>query len=230
MQQGCLPRGRVLEEAEQCACRGAPGRLELDCEELALRCGPEEPEVDTERDDAVVTLEPVGGRLRGLLGRRKEGVDPSPQAVAPRAPRGVAEAIDGEEGGCGQGVRRGERKVGEARQARLEAVHDVEPAVGEGESEVRPHGHRDAHVRSARQRDRGADRDDLRVGAALERSSTCEQVACARRRREHRHLVTELPERRGRAFHVRVHLVWLRPRKWRDEADAEAHAVASYNL
>ena len=197
-----------------------------------FRRRPEEAEVDPERDDAVVTLEPLGGCHRGLFRCREEGVDPSSQAVASRAARGVAEAIDGEEGGCGQGVRRGEREVRKARQAWLEAVHDVETAVGESESEVCPHRHRDAHVRSARQRDRGADRDDVRVGAALERSSTCEQVACARRGREHRHLVTELPERFGRPFHVRVHLVWLRPRERRDEADAEAHAsqVTTCNL
>ena len=105
---------------------------------------------------------------------------------------GYAEPVDREERRRRERVRRVEREVREAREARLEPVHDVEAALGQREAEVRSHADRHAHVRPSRERDRRADRDDLRVVAALECSAAGQQVARARRRREDRH-------RRGRA-------------------------------
>jgi CDGSH-type Zn-finger protein len=54
-----------------------------------------------------------------------------------------------------------------------------------------------------------------------------EEIAGARGRRQHGDLVSEPSKRLRCSVHVRVDLMWLRPREWRDEADAEAHGRAS---
>ena len=117
-----------------------------------------------------------------------------------------------------------EREVGQARKSRLEPMHHVEAPARQRQSQVRPYGDGDAHARPAGDRDRRADCDHLLLGAPMQRTPPGEQVTRARRRRQHRHLVSEPPKRGGCSLHVRVHLVRLRPRKRRDEADAKAHA------
>jgi len=102
-------------------------------------------------------------------------------------------------------------------------VDDVEPASTEREQEVCAHADGDAEVRAPRDRDGRPDRDHLPFEPSLERASAVEEVPSPGRGSEHRDLVPELPERLGGALHVRVHLVRLRPRERRDEADAEAH-------
>jgi hypothetical protein len=103
-------------------------------------------------------------------------------------------------------------------------MHDVEAAARERESQVRADGDRDAHVRSPRERYGRADCDDVGVdGAPLQCTSTGDEISGARRRREHRHLVPEATQGVGGSADVHVHLVRLRPREWRDEADAETH-------
>ena len=109
-------------------------------------------------------------------------------------------------------------------------MHDVVAPAGERQSQVGAYGDRHAHARPAGDRDRRADGDDLLVGAALQRPAPREQVARARRRRQHGHLVAEPPQRGGGSLDVRVHLVRLRPRERRDEADAEAHARPKLQL
>ena len=209
MEERRLPVRRVLEEAEQRTRRCAAGRLQLDREESTLRRGAETLDVHSERDDVVVTFEAVGGRACRLLGRGEQGVDPCSQAVAPGAPCRVTEPVDREERRSGQRVSRAEREVRKTRKSGLETVHDVEAAVCECEAEVGPHCHRDAHVRAPRDRDRRPDGDDVRVGSALQRPSTGEQITRPRRRGEHRDVMTEPPESCGRSVHVRVDLVRL---------------------
>ena len=82
-------------------------------------------------------------------------------------------------------------------------------------------------MRSTRDGDRGPDSDDLGFGAALEGAATREKVTRSRRGRKHGHLVAEPAKPNRRAGDVRVDFVRLRPRKRRDEADAEAHSRAS---
>ena len=106
-------------------------------------------------------------------------------------------------------------------------MYDVVPATREREPEIRAHCDRHAHVRSARDGDRGPDSDDLRFGPALKGAAACEKVTRSRRGRKHGHVVAEPAERSGRAGDVRVYFVRLRPRERRDEADAEAHSRAS---
>jgi hypothetical protein len=224
MDQRRLPAGRVVEKTKQRPCRLPSGRFELDHDDVLLRLRGELVEVDPERDDRVLALEALCGRLGSGRRGREERVDPRSEAVAPRPSRRVREAVDGEERRGGQCVGRGESEVREARKSGLEPVHHVEAAVRQSKSKVRAHGDRDAHVRSPRERDRRADRDDVLVGSPLQRSSPGEEVSGARGRREHRHVVAETPKRGGGAPDVHVDLVRLRPREGRDEADAKAHA------
>ena len=233
VEQRGLPVGRALEEPEKSACRRAAGDLELDRDEVALRGRAESRQVHAEGNDPVVALEALGRRLRGLVRGREQRIDTRSQPVATGAPRGVDQAIDGEERRRGQRVRRREREVREAREARFEAVDDVEAATREREPQVRADRDRDAHVRSPRERDRRADRDDVRVvGRLLERAATGDEVARARRGRKHGHLVPEATQRGGGSVDVRVDLVRLRPRERRDEADPETHPaqVTTCNL
>ena len=157
-------------------------------------------------------------------GGREERVDAGSEAIAAGTPRGVREAIDGEERGRSERVRRVQREVGQAWETRLESVHDVEAALGQRKAEVRSHGHRHAHVRPSREWNRRADGDDLRIVAALERTTPGQQVTRSRGGRQDRHRMAALAKRSRRAVDVRVHLVRLRPRERRDEADAETHS------
>ena len=137
-----------VEEPQQRARGLSAGRLQLDDDEVALGPRPEALEVDPERDERVLALEALCSRLGRLRGRREQGVDPGSQPVASRAPRRVSETVDGEERRRRQGVRRREREVREARQARLEPVDDVEAAVCQRKPQVCPDGDRNAHVRA----------------------------------------------------------------------------------
>jgi hypothetical protein len=47
------------------------------------------------------------------------------------------------------------------------------------------------------------------LSIALQGASAFEQIACPRRRREHRHVVPSAAQGLRRALHVRVHLVRL---------------------
>ena len=224
MHERGFPARELRQEPKQSARRRPTGNLELDGDHISLRRRGERVEVEAERNDDVLALEAVACRLRGLLGGREERVDAGSEAIAAGAPRGVCEAVDGEERGRSERVRRVQREVGQAWETRLESVHDVEAALGQREAEVRSHGDRHAHVRPSREWDRRADGDDLRIVAALERSAPGQQVARSRRRRQDRHRMAALAKRSRRAVDVRVHLVRLRPRERRDEADAETHS------
>ena len=76
MEQERLPAGGRLEQAENGTCGRAAGGLELDDYEVSLRSGLKELEIDSERDDPVVTLEPLGRGHGGLRRRCEERIDP----------------------------------------------------------------------------------------------------------------------------------------------------------
>src|SRR6266508_671313 len=102
-------------------------------------------------------------------------------------------------------------------------MHDVVATLAEREQDVRADPDRHSHLTAARDWHRRPDRDDVRSCAAEERSPSVDQVARTRRRRENADMVAELTEATGDASHVLVHVVWLRPRKRRNEADPERH-------
>ena len=224
MHERGFPARELLQEPKQSARRRATGNLELDGDHVSLRRRGERAEVEAERNDGVLALEAVARRLRGLLRGCEKRVDAGSEAVAAGASRGISEPVDREERRRSERVRRVQREVGQAGESRLEPVHDVEAALGQREAEVRSHGDRHAHVRPSREWDRRADGDDLRIVAALERPAPGQEVARARGRRQDRHRMAALAERFRRAVDVRVHLVRLRPRERRDEADAETHS------
>ena len=225
VQQVQLPVREAGERANERACDRPPSDLELECDDATLSPRPEGVGVDADRHDAVVAFEPLGGGGHGLHGAREERVHPDPQTVATRPPSRVPEALGREERRRRQRMRRGEREIREARGGRLDAVYDVEVAPPQRKLEVRPDADRHPEVRPARDRDRRPDRDHLAVDAALEGAPAVEQIPGARGRRQHGDLVPEPAKRLRRPVHVHVHLVWLRPRERRDEADAEAHVA-----
>ena len=128
-QQEELPAPELLEDAEGRPQQGPVGRAPLEHRGALLAPGPEETGVDSERNDPVVAREPLGRRCRDLGRDRGEGVDPAQQAPPLRAAGRVAEPLGREEGCHRQLGRVSKGQVGEARQARLEAVDDVEPAA-----------------------------------------------------------------------------------------------------
>ena len=163
---------------------------------ISLRFGArrEELEVDPGREDAVVAGEALGGRRGDLGGGGEQRVDPSEQLLAQRAARRIAEPLRREERRDGERLGVSEREVGDARQARLEAVDDVEAALAQGERDVRADADRNAEARAAGDGDRRPDRDHLRGLAAVQRAAAGEQVGRAARWSEHRDRV---PERRA---------------------------------
>ena len=198
--------------------------MQLDDDQVALRRGAEELEVDAGRDDAIVAGEAQRGGGGRLCRRGEESVDPAEQLVPQRAARRVAEAVRAHERGHGERLRVAQREVGDARQAGLEAVDDVVAALLEREAEVRAHADGHAQARASRHGHRRTDRDHLGVGAAAERAAAREQVGPAARGRQHGHRVTEAAERLRDASDVLVHVVRLRPRERGHEADAKGHA------
>jgi hypothetical protein len=150
---------------------------------LLLRRG-EELGVDAERHDLVTAGEAELGGLSRLGARGEQRVEPAQQALALRLARRVREPLRREEGRGREGGRVAKRQVREARQPRLEAVHDVEAGL-QGEREVRPHADRHAHAAAARDRHRGAEGDELGIEAVPERAASRCEVAGPVGRGEH---------------------------------------------
>ena len=233
VQQVQLPAVEVTQEPDERTGHRPPRDLELGRDDRSLPVRSEDGRVDSEREQPVIALEALRGGGERLLRRGEERVDPDSQSVASRSPRWIAEALGREERRGRQSIGgRGEREVREARKAGLDAVDDVVASPLQREREIRPDADGDSEVRSARDRDRRADRDHVwRLRAsALERPAPGEQVTRSRRGSQHRHLVSDPAERGSCAFDVRVDLVRLRPREGRDEADPETHGRASVAL
>src|SRR5262245_16139895 len=135
-------------------------------------------------------------------------------------------------GGDGQSPRVAKREVGQARDARLVDVHDVEAIAGQRELEVRSHPDGNAEAAPAGDGDRGPERDralQRRSFAAqsLQSAPPGRQVRRAARRREDNDLVPPGSELGGSARNMVVDRVRLRPRKRGDHADPEAHGSDS---
>ena len=205
-------------------------RAPLDDEAPSCRGSAEELEVDADGQDPVVAGEARGRRLRHCGTRRREGVH-APEQLLPLLPPGwVSEALRRVEGRHGELPRRvAEREVGEAREARLVRVDDVEAVARERELEARPHPQGDAEPAAARDGNGRPHRDDVLEREALadellQRPAACGEGGRPPRRGEDDDLVPATAQRLGRARHVVVDRVRLRPRERGDHADAEAHA------
>ena len=182
-----LRRELAGERPQQRPLRLAP----LEHDDLPLRGGREALEVDAGRHELVPPGEALGRRLRRRRARREQRVEPPEQALAARARGRIREPLRREERRDRQGRGVAEREVGEARQARLEAVDDVEVARRERDGEVRADADRHADPAPPRDRHGRAERDELRVAeAARERAPARAEVAGAVRRPEHGDLVT----------------------------------------
>ena len=134
--------GQRAQRPHDRAGQRALARSPLEHDESALVARAEALEVDAGRDHAVVAGEALGRGLGGRLRGRDERVDPAEQPLALRLARRVAEPLGREEGRDREGPRVAQREVREARQARLEAVHDVvarrAPARARGSPARRP--------------------------------------------------------------------------------------------
>ena len=176
------------------------------------------------RHEPVVAVEAICGCGHGLFRGGEERVDPDPQPISSRPPRRVAEPLGREERRRSERVGRCEREVREARKAGLEAVDDVEVALGG----ARARGLREPPpgLRCASAARSGS---TARSRSRLGRCPRCRARRPARRsraREDGASTVTSWPSRRRALRHavdVGIHLVRLRPREGRDEADAEAH-------
>ena len=165
--------------------------------------------------------------FRDLVARRQKRVDACEQPLPLRAARRVAEALGREEGRNRERPRVPEGEVREARQSRLEAVHDVEPAARECEREARAHADRNSHPASSRDRDGRADGDQLRrlVEGAEQRTPPGGEVAGAVRGSQDGDGMAAVPQLARQPVHVLVHVVRLRPGERRDERDPHGDRV-----
>ncbi len=175
--------------------------------------------VDAGRDDEVVAGKAFLGRVAHVVGEGDQRVDPPQQLLPLRACRRVPEPVDGGEGRDPERVRVAEGQVGERRQPRVEPVHEVVRALLERLAEVRLHAHGDAELRPARHRHRRAHGEHVGLLAAQQRAPPGQQVGRPGGRRDHRHLVAARPQGTRDACDVVVHVVRLRPRKRRHQAD-----------
>ena len=138
--------GQLVHERTQQRPLGLPP---LEHDEALLGRRREPLQVDAERYDLVAAGEAEGRGVRRRLARREERVEPPEQTFALRPPGRVAEALRREERRRRQRRRVTQREVGEAREAGLEAVDDVEASGGERERKVGAHANRHAHAAAA---------------------------------------------------------------------------------
>ena len=118
-------------------------------------------EIDAERQRPVVAGEAPGRGLRGARARGGQRVDAAEELLALLLPRRVAEALGGVERRDCEAARIAQREVGEARDARLVDVDDVEAVARERELEVGLHADRHAEAAAAGDWDRGAQCDHV---------------------------------------------------------------------
>jgi len=164
---------------------------------------------------------------RGRVARRHERVETREQSVALRFARRIAESVRRDEGRHGERLCVAEREVGEARQTRLEAVHDVEAAECERQRQVRARADRDADPASTRDRNRRPEGDNVRVEPVEQCAPARGQIARAVGGREDRDGVSDSAELGRDPRDVLVDVVRLRPGERRDETDPKAaHATS----
>jgi hypothetical protein len=159
-------------------------RTQLDHDRALLGRRLEEAEVDARREQAVVAGEPFRRGVPDALGEGEQRVEPRKEPFALRAGGRVAQPVDRAEGSDCERGRVAKCEVRERRQPRLEAVDDLEVALGEREREAGAHADRDPHLRAPRDRYRRPDGDHVRGAALQQRSPARPQFGGACRRRE----------------------------------------------
>ena len=218
-----LPVRQLAEGALDCSGQRTLDRAPLEHDELPLLAGLEELRVHSFRDDPVLAREALGRGMGSFRRRGDERVDPPEQLLALRLRGRVPEPFGREEAGDAQSPRVPEREVREARQPRLEAVDDVELSSGERRGQVRADADREADPAPPRDRDGRAERDQRRRDAVTQRAPAGGEVCRVIRGREDADRVAALPECVCDAGDVFVHVVWLRPREGRHQADSQGH-------
>ena len=186
---------------------------------FVLAAGREERRVDAGREQPVVAGEALLGRLARRLGERDQRVEAREQLLALRAGRRVAEPVRRRERRDAQRVAVAEREVGERRQAGLEAVHDVEPPCCSASDRFActPTG-----TPICERREIGTAGPTAITSALSPRCSARRPASRSAARVDgamHRHFVAEPPQFDRDAADVLVHVVRLRPRERRHQAD-----------
>ena len=157
----------------------------------------------------VVAGEPLGRALDRAGGRAEERVDAGEELRALVLARRNGDPLGGEERGGRRRLGLEQRCRGEAREAGLESVHDVERADREGGREVGADAHRQGHALRQGGGDGGADRDDVTDRASLEGAAALEQVGGTRRGGDDGDEVAAPAQRLRRTAHVLVDVVRL---------------------
>ena len=173
--------------------------------------------------ERVVAREALRGDVDRLLGRCEQRIDAGEQLGPLILPVAQQNRLGREERrGCDR-LRLEQCRVRQARQARLDAVDDVEAAERECGREVGAHADRECDALGQRRRHGRTDRHDVSELAALKCAPSLLEVGCARGRGDHGHAVAAGAQGRCGAPDVLVDVVRLRPGERRDEADAKAH-------
>ena len=177
-QQHDLPVRELVEREEDAAGDDALVRPELDDDALLLGGGGEQRRVHAGREHPIVAGEPELGRCADVVRQCDQRVEAGEELLALGARGRVAEPVRRGERGHGERVGVAEREVGERRDAGIEAVDDVEGALGERLVQVRLYAHRHAELRAARHGDGRPDREDVAALAGEEGAAAREQIAC----------------------------------------------------
>ena len=125
-QQEQLPVGELFQRAKHAPQQSALVWTPLEDDQVPFGAGSEQRRVDSLADDSVLARETHGRRLGRLLARRDECIHACEQPVALGLAGRVAKPLGREERCDRQRLRVAQREVRQRRQARLEAVHDVE--------------------------------------------------------------------------------------------------------
>ena len=162
-----LPPWQAAEGAEDGAepreVLGPP----LDDEARPGRSRLEQGTVDPEGQHPVVAREPGRRSVRGGPAGCRQRVDAAEELLALLLARRVAEPLGRVERRHGQTACVAERQVGEAGDAGLVHVDEVEAVAGECQVEVRPHADGNPEAAPAGDRDRRAERDRPRERRSL---------------------------------------------------------------
>lgn len=219
-----LPAGLVLELAHERAQERPLALAPLEHDALLLSRRDEQPGVDPLGDELVAAREARRGSSGDLGCRREERVDAGEQPLALRLARRIGEPLRREERRRRECTGVAEREVRQARQARLEAVHDVEAAAREREREAGANADGNAHPAPPRDRHGRAERHEVpeRVAISKQRPASFAEIAGAVRRREDGHVVAALPQLPRQRCDVLVDVVRLRPGERRHESDTHA--------
>jgi hypothetical protein len=136
-QEDELPVGQLAKRAHDGPRERSLSGTPLEHDELSLLRRPEEIGIDPLGNKPVLARKPLCRGVGRLRGRGHERVDAAEQLLALRLPGRIPESFRREEARHAQRAGVTQRKVGQARQAGLEPVDDVERAAGECRGQVR---------------------------------------------------------------------------------------------